>query len=435
MPKPYDAIIVGAGIMGCSIAYELSRRGWRTLNVDAQADAGAGSTANSCAIVRCNYSTLEGTATAYESFFYWDDWKGYIGDNDPRGMARFIKTGIMLFQTRENGGLETNLKWMDALGIAYEQWDLKAIADRFPVYAHTSYWPPRRPEDPQFGTPSGNDLLGAIWYPTGGYVNDPKLSTQNIAFAAGRHGAEFRYNARVTGIRQAGGRAVGAQLQDGTVLESPVVVNAAGPHSSLLNRLAGVEDDMNIKTRPLRHEVVLVPAPADMDLERFGCPTSDTDIACYSRPEHGHMILCGSEDPECDPQQWVEDPDHFDRSLTAQAKAQAYRLALRIPTLGIPSQLSGLVDLYDVTQDWIPIYDRSDLDGFYLCVGTSGNQYKNAPVVGKMMAELIEACEKGHPHDDQPLDFHLEYIDREVSLGFFSRRRKINEASSFSVLG
>jgi len=38
---------------------------------------------------------------------------------------------------------------------------------------------------------------------------------------------------------------------------------------------------------------------------------------------------------------------------------------------------------------WIPIYDKSDLPGFYLAIGTSGNQYKNAPEVGKMMAELI----------------------------------------------
>jgi sarcosine oxidase subunit beta len=94
-----------------------------------------------------------------------------------------------------------------------------------------------------------------------------------------------------------------------------------------------------------------------------------------------------------------------------------------------------VVDLYDVTEDWIPIYDKSDLPGFYMAVGTSGNQFKNAPVVGALMAELITACEQGRDHDRDPLDFRLARTGRTLSLGFYSRRRQINPESSFSVLG
>ncbi|RTZ97249.1 MAG: FAD-binding oxidoreductase, partial [Deltaproteobacteria bacterium] len=82
-----------------------------------------------------------------------------------------------------------------------------------------------------------------------------------------------------------------------------------------------------------------------------------------------------------------------------------------------------------------PIYDKSDLPGFYMAVGTSGNQYKNGPVVGKMMAEIIQKCEAGHDHDIDPLTFHLDYINRDIDLKFYSRLRKINKESSFSVLG
>ncbi len=103
--------------------------------------------------------------------------------------------------------------------------------------------------------------------------------------------------------------------------------------------------------------------------------------------------------------------------------------------MGIPNQIQGVVDLYDVADDWIPIYDKSDLDGFYMAVGTSGNQYKNAPVVGKMMAELIEQCENGHDHDTDPVVFHLEKIDYDINMKFYSRLREINKESSFSVLG
>ena len=142
----------------------------------------------------------------------------------------------------------------------------------------------------------------------------------------------------------------------------------------------------------------------------------------------------GSEDPECDAREWV-DPDDYNRDFSEQWQAQVYRKAQRIPSLGIPRQMKGVVDLYDVSDDWIPIYDSSDLAGFYMAIGTSGNQFKNAPVAGAMMAALIDASEKGQDHDADPVQFHLTYTGRTVDVGFYSRRREINEESSFSVLG
>ena len=110
-------------------------------------------------------------------------------------------------------------------------------------------------------------------------------------------------------------------------------------------------------------------------------------------------------------------------------------VAQRLLGLRIPSRTRGVVALYDVTDDWMPIYDRSDLDGFYMAVGTSGNQFKNAPVAGKMMAALVEACEAGQDHDRDPVTFHLEHLEMDISLGAFSRNREINQDSSFSVIG
>ena len=75
------------------------------------------------------------------------------------------------------------------------------------------------------------------------------------------------------------------------------------------------------------------------------------------------------------------------------------------------------------------------MTGFYMAIGTSGNQYKNAPVVGAMMAELIDACEKGLDHDKEPFQFKLPHIGRLLNVGFFSRNREINYDSSFSVNG
>jgi sarcosine oxidase subunit beta len=200
--------------------------------------------------------------------------------------------------------------------------------------------------------------------------------------------------------------------------------------------MADVEHDMNITTRPLRHEVHLVEAPDGLTREAIGCHISDSDSGVYFRPEAGGTLLIGSEDPECDEKTWVDDPDNYDRTITReQWEAQTYRLARRIPSLRIPNSPRGVVDLYDCSDDWIPIYDRSELDGYYMAIGTSGNQFKNAPVVGQLMSQLIHACENGHDHDANPVKLRAEYTGVELDAGFYSRRREINRESSFSVMG
>ena len=65
----YDAIIIGAGVIGCATAFELAKRRLKTLNVDALPTSGYGSTSASCAVIRVHYSTLDGTAFAYDGYF------------------------------------------------------------------------------------------------------------------------------------------------------------------------------------------------------------------------------------------------------------------------------------------------------------------------------------------------------------------------------
>jgi sarcosine oxidase subunit beta len=193
---------------------------------------------------------------------------------------------------------------------------------------------------------------------------------------------------------------------------------------------------MNIKTRALRHEVHHVPAPEGLDFENDGYFIGDDNNGTYFRPEVGNNILLGSEDPECDPQEWVDNPDDYNRSLTQdQWHTQTLRLAKRLPALGIPNTKKGIVDLYDVSDDWIPIYDRTDLDGFYLAIGTSGNQFKNASVAAYCLTHLIERVEAGHDHDADPVKVTQRYTGLELDMGAYSRNREINRDSSFSVLG
>ena len=434
MAEQYDAIIIGAGIIGAAVGLELARRGWRSLNLERLPAAGYGSTSASCAIIRSHYSTLDGTALAFEGYHYWRHWAEYLGVPDERGLAGFEEVGCAVMKTPGNGYMASICANLDTLGIDWQDWDNETLQQRLPIYDLRCFAPAKAPDDPAFGLPTGGAVSGAVFTPQAGYIGDPQLATHNIQVAAEAAGAEFRFNADVTAIRQTDGRVCGVTLANGDEIDAPVVVNVAGPHSAKINQMAGVAEGMKIKTRALRQEVVHLPSPDGFDYMTHGPVTSDNDISCYSRPEVGNHILFGSEDPECDGREWV-DPDDYNTEFTAQWQTQAMRAGQRIPSLRIPSQAAGVVSLYDVADDWIPIYDCSDLPGFYMAVGTSGNQFKNAPVAGAMMAELISQCQAGHDHDEQPVGFDYVYTKRSANIGFFSRNREINPNSSFSVLG
>jgi sarcosine oxidase subunit beta len=385
--------------------------------------------------VRTCYSTYQGVALAYEGVFYWQDWQNYVEQKDERGFAKFVDGGFVQIISKDDHWKKV-LPIYDRIGINYELWDLDQLRTRMPMYNTKAYWPPRLPDDDDFWLEPDEDVDGAIYVSGEGYINDPVLATHNLRRASEAYGAEYLLGRSVTAVRRNETKVLGITLDEAEEIEARIVVNVAGPHSFVINRMAGVEDGMNIKTKALRHEVHFVPAPRGVDFEKEGYTTSDIENGIYFRPEVGNLILVGGADSPCDPMEWVEDPDEYHRLITDERwKAQTYRLAKRFKDMHLPSQPQGVVDLYDVSDDWIPIYDKSNLKGYYMAIGTSGNQFKNAGPVGHMMAELIDQCEQGYDHDRNPLTVTARYTGLELEVGFFSRLRTINPDSSFTVLG
>ena len=434
MNNTYDAIIIGAGVIGSAINFELSKKGWKTLNIDKNPESGYGSTSASCAIIRVHYSTFDGCAMAYEGYHYWKNWNKYLELSNDHDFAKFVESGCMIYRTEENGYLDTIINRAKELNIPFELWGPNDIKSNLPIADVHKYAPVKAPSDRLFGKHKNELLKGAIFFPTAGYINDPKLSAYNLQVASEQKGGKFLFNKEVISIIKKDNKAAGVELSDGSKINSKVVINVAGPHSHKINQMAQVEKEMNIKTKALKVEVSHVSSPKNFDYEADAFVVSDGDIGCYSRPETGSHILIGSEDPECDERIFV-DPDNWDENFTEQWKTQVLRQAQRYPNLPISNNVKGVVSLYDVTDDWIPIYDKSDLPGFYMAIGTSGNQFKNAPVAGVLMSELIEYCENGNNHDTEPLTINLKYINKDINLKFYSRNRQINEESSMSVLG
>lgn len=430
-----DAVVIGAGVIGSSVALELARGGRSVIVVDKGPGAGMGSTSSSSSIIRYSYSTRDSILTAWEAAHMWFDWEAHLGCVDPDGMARFIECPNLIFQTTGYDGTAI-LPWWDEFGIEYELLDAAALRERFPLLDVGKYHPPKRIDDPAFADDPVGELT-AIYNKKCGFMDDPALSAKNLAYAARLHGAEFRFRAEVVSIdRTADGSAVaGVTLASGDVIEAPVVVNVGGPHSGIINRMAGVTGDMTITHRPLRQEVFAAPVPVGMRLEDGAPFVSDLDVGQYFRPQPGGMMLIGGAEPECDELHWVDDPDTNSEFPTVEVwETYMMRFARRVPEFGVPSQPTGLAALYDASEDWVPIYDRSSLHGFFMACGSSGNQFKNAPIAGQYMRDIVEATMSGHDHDADPVQFRGAVTGETINLGAFSRKRE-KATTSGTVMG
>jgi len=421
--RPMRVCAIGAGVVGCSVGLELRRRGCDVTVVDRNGDVGHGSTSASCGIVRRFYSQPAMIAMAHEGACIWADWASYLGPIDD-DKAVFLRPGMLFIPSRVDDGVQDIVTQMERLGIRVSLLSADEVAARFPFLDTASQFPPRTVEDPDFFEPSGQRIEGAVFEEDAGYVVSPGLATQNLRLAGERDGVRFVLNREVIKISGKDSGGFRLELSDGGAIESDVVVNIAGPHSARVNRLAGVE--LPLETRPLRREVHALANPLHAQGVKPGVPiVGDLNSGIYFRPESGGSdLIVGTTDPECDELEWIADPDDFDPGVTeTYHQRQCLRLMKRFPEVRL-GRSHGLAALYDVTvRDWYPIADRTDLPGYYVCIGTSGSSFKTAPVLGRLMAEIIDACEGGRNTDREPIELQLPRAGVSVDTGFLSRLR------------
>jgi sarcosine oxidase subunit beta len=426
--------IIGAGVIGCAIALEARRRGFDVTVIDKLGAVGHGTTSASCGIVRRFYSQPGMIAMAHEGAKIWADWANHLGPIDG-DLAVFEQAGVLFILPELDESATRTAAEMKRIGIGVQVFSAGEIAARFPFLDVASHHPVTSPEHPRFFEPTGRRVGGGVFEADGGYVVYPGLATQNLRSAAERDGANFLLKREVVAIQKEAS-CFRLQLKQGEPLESDVVVNAGGPHSSIINRMAGLT--LPLETRALRREVHQLRNPLfDEATERNPVPViGDLDGGVYTRPEaRGRALIVGSTDPDSDELEWVGDPDDYDESVTElYRQRQCLRLMKRIPELQL-GPTRGVVSLYDVTvQDWYPIADKTDLQGYYVCIGTSGSSFKTAPVLGRLMAEIIESCEGGGNIDTKPYQLALSRIGVTVDTRFLSRLRT-QLTSSGTVIG
>jgi len=426
--------VIGGGVVGCSIGLELRRRSCEVTVVDRNGDVGHGSTSASCGIVRRFYSQPGMIAMAHEAVHIWADWGSHIGPIDD-DLAVFQQPGMLFIPPQMDEGVHAIVREMEKLAIPVSVLSPDDVTRRFPFLDIASQFPPRPVDDPEFFDSAEPPIEGAVFEEDSGYVVSPGLATQNLRLAGERDCVRFLLNHEVVKIRVEDSGGFHVDFAGGDSIDCDVVVNVAGPHSTQVNRLAGVQ--LPLETRALRREVHALANPQYADDASAGVPVvGDINSGIYFRPESGGRdIIVGSTEPDCDDPDWIIDPDDYDESVTElYRQRQCLRLMKRFPEVRL-GPARGVAALYDVTvRDWYPIADRTDLPGYYVCIGTSGSSFKTAPVLGRLMSEIIDACEGGRDHDSDPVSLELPRAGVSVDTRFLSRLRGDIETTA-SVIG
>lgn len=364
-----EAIVVGAGVVGASIAFHLAERGVETLVVDREGPA-AGSTARSGALVRAHYPTALEADLAWESLTgYFEPWGERVG-----GGCGFTRTGFAYLVGEDRAeALKHNVALQHSVGVETElvgPEELKEI-------------------DPALDT---EGIALAAYEPRGGYA-DPTAAAVEFLRAAEILGARFERR-RVTEIRPRGEEVTGVKTEDGP-LDAPVVVLAAGAWSVPLAAGVGLE----LPIQPARVQVSLFERPYALATH---LTIIDSTLGFYARPAAEHATLVGLRDRFSH----LEDPDEWDPEPDPDLpEAAADLLGQRVPGLRDAPYRSGRAGVLDMTPDGRPILGPEGPEGLYLAVGWSGTGFKKAPAVG---AELAAWILEGAPHREGLRAYNLD---------------------------
>lgn len=352
MNQSYDAIVIGAGVMGASIAYNLSQRGLKVLILERQSIA-VGATGASSGLVRMHYDIEVDSALAWESFHFFKNWRERIG-----GECGFTRTGFLQIVTPDkNHQLRGNVEMQKRLGILTEvitAADVKELAPMFKI----------------------NDFELAAYEPESGYA-DPTSATNSFIMNAKACGSVLLQDCEVTGIRVSGGKVVGVDSGRGS-FDAPIVVNCAGTFAGRIGRMVDVEIPLDTWS----HDVAFVKRPSKVGMHPA---VIDDALAMYFRPE-GELTLIGLEDynrmgepPETDLGR--VDPDFVMRAID--------RICERVEGMEEGSLHSTHVGRDGLTPDQRAVLDKAGPDGFYVACGFSGTGFKLSPAVGVCMTEMI----------------------------------------------
>ncbi len=367
MHETADVVIVGGGAVGASAAYHLADAGaGSVLLLEREASLGTGSTGRCAGGFRHQFSSRINIELSLASVPL------ITGFTEQHGLPLDVDQDGYLFLVR------TEPTWRSFLGALDLQRSMGVSAEVL------------TPEEAAGIIPgiATDGMIGALFGPRDG-IADPSGLTNGYATLARRAGADIRTGIEVTAVRTGHGRVEGVATSAGEI-DAPVVVNAAGPWAGVIAASAGV----SLPLEPIpRHVAVTGPFP--------GAPTRrtlviDADTTFYFHKE-GPGVLMGMGGVDERPSFDTRVDDAF---IEEHVLPTALRVFPPIEQAGIATTWAGL---YEMTPDRHPVIGPvPGVEGFLLANGFSGHGFQHAPIVGKLLAEIV-ADGRAHTLDISPL--------------------------------
>ncbi len=349
--------------MGASVAWHLAKRGLTdVVLLEREPMLGSGSTGRNAGGVRHQFSSEANIRLSIESIGLIERFRDEVGadiDFHQDGYLFLLSTPQAVETFRTSAALQRRLgvdvDWLDAAEAVRLAPGLRA-----------------------------DDVIGATYCAKDG-IADPNGVTMGFAKAAQALGVAIEKGVEVTGVRTTDGRVSGVETSRGAI-ETPVVVNAAGPHARAIGRLAGID----VPVDPYRRHIFIAQRPpaGAWDVPASHVMVIDFDSTFYFHRE-GAGVLFGMGDPH--------EPSTFDQTVQWDFLERVTPVAARrLPALAEAPIAKAWAGLYEMTPDANPIIGPARaLDGFFLITGFSGHGFQHSPAAGRVLADVITGHDPG----------------------------------------
>jgi sarcosine oxidase subunit beta len=352
IPKTADVVIVGAGIIGCSIAYHLAERGLTNVVVVERDMIGRGATADAAGGIRQQFSTETNIRLTQLSLEYWENFEERFGVD-----INFRQQGYLFLLTDpENVSVfKKNLALQQSLGVPARWMNPDEIGKLNPAI-------------------SLEGVLGGTFCPRDGWA-DTSTSTMGFASAARRMGVMIVEEAPVTGIDVADGRVTGVRVGEQRI-SAPIVICCGGPQTNAVGKLAGLDlpvqphRRMSFITEPF--DLIPPSVPFTIEFER----------SLYFHPESTGFLFGMSNPDEPPSDNKSVDDDWMYTNIEA--------LIERVPIFEEATVMRGWAGFYEITPDDNPILGHvPEVEGFIVAAGFSGHGFMQGPAIGRAISELV----------------------------------------------
>ena len=356
----YDAIVIGAGVIGTSVAFHLAALGAGRVLVLEREQVGAGTTAQSSGILRTHYSVLENVVLARASWVAFRDFAAYVGDDE--ASAGLVNCGYLIASPEgpKLEALRASLAAQEAQGIPLQRLDARQAAELLPL---------ARFDDAA--------LIG--FEPEAGFA-DAHLVATGFARAARRRGVQIREGVRVQGLQVLQGRVAGVRSSVGD-FAAGVVVSTQNIWAREIEHWTGIPTPVAAE----RHGVLALEGRMPYGYAMPVYKDLGSEGMLYCRSYGGrHMLVSEGTAGER-----LDEPDHRQGTIDDDTMLRiGEQVARRFPPFDSPGIAASWTGVYDVTPDWNPVLGLlPELPGLIVGYGFSGHGFKLSPAVGRVLAQ------------------------------------------------